>query len=101
MVVPADAEALADVADYCDDRRANDAHNAYHDAYNDARYDVQYDAVPVHAAHPVVRVGAAVRADVAAPVQMQPFLITGINMRIIVFSSFIGCKSRTSLVINY
>ena len=82
-----DAEALADVADYCDDKRANDAHNdAYNDDYNDARYDTQYDAEPAHAVHPVVRVGAAVLVDVVVPAQMHIFLITGINMRILVFS---------------
>lgn len=80
-------EVPVDVADYCDDKRANDAHNdACNDGYSDARYDTQYDAEPVHAVHPVVRVGAAVLADVVVPAQMHIFLITGINMRIFVFS---------------
>jgi len=76
-VVPVDAEAPLAGADYYDDKHANDA-------YNDARYGThEYDAVPVDEAP---RADEAALADVVVPGRMHIFLITGINMRIFVFS---------------
>ena len=78
--VLADAAASVDVADYCDDKHV-------HDAYNDARYDKHaHDAVTVDAVRQAVRADGVVLADVVAPGRMHKFLITGIDMRIIVFS---------------
>ena len=83
-MVLADVVVPADVAEYYGDKHANDAHN---DAYNDARYDVQLHGVAADVVHPaVVGDAAVVLVDVAVPARMHIFLITGINMRIIVFS---------------
>ena len=71
-----DAVELADVAALYDDMHA-------HDAYNDVRYGMHGHDVPADAVH---RVDAVVRADVVAPGQMHKFLITGTDMRIVVFS---------------
>ena len=77
MVVPVDAVARADVADYYGDRHA-------HDAYNDARYGTHdYDAEPADVA---LRADEVVRADVVVPVRMQISLISEIGMRICIFS---------------
>ena len=76
-VVLADVEEPADGVVYYDDKHVNDA-------YNDARYGThEYDAVPADAAP---RADEAALADVVVPGRMHIFLITGINMRIFVFS---------------
>ena len=86
-VVLADAEVPVDVVDYCDDTYGNDA-------YSDARYGRHgHDVVPVDAA---LQVDAAVRADVVVAVRMQISLISGIYMRICIFSYHIECKSHTA-----
>ena len=70
----------ADVVDYCDDKHDNDA-------YSDVRYGTRaHGAVPADAVHQAAMADAAVRADVVVAGRMQIPLITGINMRILVFS---------------
>jgi len=82
-VVLADVEEPADGVVYYDDKHVNDA-------YNDARYGThEYDAVPADDAVSVdeaPRADEAALADVVVPGRMHIFLITGINMRIFVFS---------------
>ena len=65
-----------DEPDYCDDRLANDACS---DArYNDARYYTHLSDA--------VLADVVVPADVVVAVRMHTCLITGINMRICIFS---------------
>ena len=87
-VVLVDAEASADVADYCDDKHGNDA-------YSDARYGTHvHDGVPVDA---VLQADAAVRADAVVVVRMHTCLLADKIMRVCIVSYHTWCKSHTSV----
>ena len=74
-----------------------------HDARNDARYDTHvHDVVPADAVHQAAVADAVVRADAVVAVRMQIPLISGIYMRICIFSYHACAKAvpRQLLIVN-